>query len=223
MGQECSRNAMNCIRPDQVQEPCRTCRPFDPCKVDPKKSSSQPHRKRKFDTKSIMATIPSSRKEVFKDFLPAKSKLPQPGLQTNETGQTFLMLYVWYAEPPLPEIVEFMIETLLIPPDHIDTTGWSALHYAASNPFCTLQTLERLSCTAAQVSNEGQNALMMHLQYSNHYINKQKVRLLIRSGCDLTMLEPHWYFEIESQVMSALIADRMTVIQLYESRQKQQL
>ena len=33
---------------------------------------------------------------------------------------TLLMIYVWYAEPPLPEVVSYMIETMHIPPQHID-------------------------------------------------------------------------------------------------------
>jgi len=75
------------------------------------------------------------------------------------------MLYVWYAEPPLPEVVEYLIEHMRIDLDHIDHTGWSALHYAASNPFVNVQILEIVATEvcAKQISNDGQNALMMHL------------------------------------------------------------
>jgi predicted N-acyltransferase len=55
------------------------------------------------------------------------------------------MLYVWYAEPPLPEVVEYIVANMKIDLDHIDNTGWSALHYATSNPFVNLQILEILA------------------------------------------------------------------------------
>ena len=59
---------------------------------------------------------------------------------------------------------------------------------------------------------------MMHLQYSNTHINKRKVRLLIRAGCDLKTIEPYYYTEIESEVMHGLIEDRMVILKLAHSK-----
>ena len=168
-----------------------------------------------------MATVPVAKRSELKELVLKKStpESPKAGRVTKR-GQNLLMLYVWYAEPPLPEVVEYMLTVMMINPMHLDETGWSALHYAASNPFVNLDTLDLLSCTAKVVSHDGQNALMMHLQYSNHHINNAKVRLLIQAGCDPSMLEPFYYYEIESEVLAGLIADRICVLKLLENRKQ---
>ena len=128
------------------------------------------------------------------------------------------MMYVWYAEPPLEEVTKYLIQTKFISVEHVDHTGWSVLHYAASNPFTSLEILQLLDCMAAQVSQDGQNALMMHLQYSNARISSSKVRLLIRAGCELKILDPFYYYEIEAEILPGLIADRLLALKLMDLR-----
>ncbi len=92
--------------------------------------------------REILATVPANRKHEFKEF---KKK----GLKhINDCEQNLLMLYVWYAEPPIYDISIFLINECSISPDHLDKTGWSALHYAASNPFVSEEILELLTVTA---------------------------------------------------------------------------
>jgi predicted N-acyltransferase len=63
------------------------------------------------------------------------------------------MMYVWYAEPPSTDFTIKLIEECTL--DKFDNTGWSALHYAASNPFVNLETLELLVDNASQFSKDG--------------------------------------------------------------------
>ena len=106
-------------------------------------------------------------------------------------------MYVWYAEPPLLETTLYLLIECNINPNQIDNTGWSALHYAASNPYVSMECLELLGDSAGQVSNDGQTALAMHLRYSNSAINSDKIKFLIRAGSDLLKLSPRFYYEIE--------------------------
>lgn len=200
MGGVCSRkNKLSCVRP--------TMQPLNPKRKIDKNNKD-------WDAQKIMQTVPHNRKHEFKDFI------KRGVLHTNGTGQNLLMMYVWYAEPPLEDVTKYLITSVGISPAHVDHTGWSALHYAASNPFASLETLELLTCMAGQVSKDGQNALMMHLQYSNTKIHSKKVRLLISSGCDLKILDPFYYFEIEAEVMPGLIADRLLAIKLLDLRKR---
>ncbi len=113
--------------------------------VSPSITACKPIRKPKqggYTMREILATVPANRKHEFKEF---KKK----GLKhLNDCEQNILMMYVWYAEPPNYDITKFIIDELQISPSHLDKTGWSALHYAASNPFVSEDILEMLTVTA---------------------------------------------------------------------------
>ena len=161
-----------------------------------------------WNSKQILSTVPQNRKQEFKEFVKRGHK------HTTPTGQNLLMIYVWFAEPPLPEVIEFLVHSGGLSPACIDNIGWTALHYAASNPFSPVESLELLAQTAGYVSPDGNNALIMLLMNSNYHISQPKVRLLIRSGSDLTILSPYYYYEIESEVLPSLIADRLNIVKL---------
>ena len=79
------------------------------------------------------------------------------------------MMYVWYAEPPQVAVVQNLIKNISIL--QVDDTGWSALHYAASNPWTSIEIYSLLSGAAHLNCKEGQSALMMYFKYSNFSIN----------------------------------------------------
>ena len=108
-----------------------------------------PGGKKLMDTKKILATVPQSKQHEFKNFY-------RKGVNyLTKRGQNILMMYVWYAEPPLLETITYLLKECDINPNQIDNTGWSALHYAASNPFVSLECLELLGDSAGQVSKDG--------------------------------------------------------------------
>ena len=206
MGGRCSRQK----QPAQQVQVNQDGSPKTPSKLSKTLKPIVPGSKN-WNSKQILSTVPQNRKQEFKEFVKRGHKHVTP------TGQNLLMIYVWFAEPPLPEVIEFLIKSG-ISPGCIDNIGWTALHYAASNPFSPVESLELLAQTASYVSPDGNNALIMLLMNSNYHISQPKVRMLIRAGSDLTVLSPYYYYEIEGEVLPSLIADRMNIAKLVQHR-----